>query len=76
MAETDADQAQSSGILAQSRIDSLLQRLQGVRQGVPLRLADEKVDVLRHYDISIDAEAEAATHALERTQILVGARRT
>jgi len=30
----------------------------------------------RHYDISIDAEAEAATHALERTQILVGARRT
>jgi hypothetical protein len=54
------------GVSNQTPRYALLQGFEGIRQGVPFRFADQKVDVFRHDNVSIDAHAETAAHALKR----------
>jgi len=54
------------GVSNQTPRYALLQGFEGIRQGVPFRLADQKMDVFRHDNVSIDAHAETAAHALKR----------
>jgi hypothetical protein len=53
------------GVSNQTPRYALLQGFEGIRQGVPFRLAYQKVDVFRHDNVSIDAHAETAAHALK-----------
>jgi len=46
--------------------DSLLQRFDRIRKRCVPRFADKKMDVLGHYDISIDIEFKSSAHALQR----------
>jgi len=49
----------------QAPCDSLLQRLHGVGQRVAFRLAYQKMNMLRHDDVRVDAQAKVAAHALQ-----------
>jgi len=53
------------GLANQSARHSLLQRLDCIRESCLLRFADEKMDVLRHYDISVDVEFKVAAHSFK-----------
>jgi hypothetical protein len=55
------------GVPDQPPCHSFLQRLgeRRLRWGSSLGLADQKVNVLGHDDVSVDAKAEAAAHALK-----------
>src|SRR5258708_12017191 len=43
---------------------SLLQRLKRIGQGIFFRFADQEVNMLRHYYISVNVKPEAAPHPL------------
>jgi hypothetical protein len=54
-----------SSLVQETAGDSLFQNLHDDRGIVPCRLADEKVDMLRHYDESHDVEAIALANLLQ-----------
>src|SRR5579864_7303128 len=62
------------GLLAQLLRHALLEHLQGGPESAPLRFADEKVNVLGHYDVPHDVETvpapclfQGADHCIPRT---------
>ncbi len=53
------------GTADQSARNPLLQRLDRIGEHVPLRLAEQQMHMFRHDHVAIDAEPEAASHALQ-----------
>ncbi len=52
------------GIANQAPRYFLLQRLQRIGQRIPLRFAEQEVDMLRHDCVSVNAESVTAAHSL------------
>jgi hypothetical protein len=53
------------GVSDQTPSHSLFERLQGARQSIEFRFAYKQVNVFRHYDVRVDAKAEAQAHSLK-----------
>ena len=53
------------GIANQAPRYSLLQRLQRIGQRIPLRFAEQEVDMLRHDYVSVNVESVTAAHSLQ-----------